>query len=199
MRWRHRCTCFAFKSRTQCPLRACGFLPEFSSIPLASWCNASHLTGAWLDRLPSESLSRLLLGSRPAGQPGWWLPVCTGDAAPDFCWENGSFHPPFLTFAWRCDYSEGLPWLARKSARLLCFWEVLNQKLAACVLFAIDNSLADFFLLLVKCLRIAPFFLYTVWLFRCDYLSIWTPAPPELLSVEGGTVAGSVQRLVFNV
>lgn len=171
-------------------LRA-GFLPELSSIPSASWCDAGHLGDAWLDRQPSESPSRLLLDSRLEGQHRWWLPACTGDAAPDFCKESAFFHPPFLTFLWWCDYSEGFPKLAWKSARLPCFWEVLNQKLPACKLFATDNLLADYFLLLVKCLWIAPFFLYTEWLFRCDCLNIWTPARPWPLSVEGEQWVGA--------
>lgn len=182
MRWRHGPACFAFKSCTQCPVGGshpqgrCFFFTKAFQHParqlmwLASWCDASHFSGAWLDRQPSESLSRLLLGSRPEGQPGWWPPVCTGDAAPHFWWENGSFQPLFLTCVWRCDYSEGLPSPARKSARLPCFWEVLNQKLLACELFATDNLLAGFFLLLEKCIRIAQFLPYTVWFFRCDWV-----------------------------
>lgn len=179
-------------------LRA-GFLPELSSIPSASWCDAAHLGGAWLDRQPSESLSRLLLDSQLEGQRRWWLPACTGDAAPDFCKENAFFHPPFLTFLWWCDYSEGFPKLAWKSARLPCFWEVLNQKLPACKLFATDNLLADYFLLLVKCLWIAPFFsLYWValqmWL--SEYLN---PCTPLTSFSWGRTVDGSVQHLMFSV
>lgn len=70
----------------------------------ACWLPADVLLAAlalpdWMGSLVSPSLA-----SWPEGQPRSWLPVCTGDAAPEFCRENASSHPPFLTFLWQCDY-----------------------------------------------------------------------------------------------
>lgn len=86
------------------------------------WCHLPQqcLAGQMAQWVPVPAPTRQL-----EGQPRWWLPICTGDAKR----LPAKSHTPFLASVWWRDYLEGLPSVARKPARLPCFWEVLNQNL----------------------------------------------------------------------
>lgn len=148
------------KAEPQCSGRGgrarAGFLAELCSILPASWCAAGCLGAAWLDGQPSESLSGLL-----AGGTARVMASCLHRRCSSWILQRECLLPPTLFNLFMAVWLfVGLSFTEENL--LACpVWDVLNQKLTACELFATDKLFADFFLLLVKCLWIAQFLIYT--------------------------------------